>query len=162
LTASLASMGMMAGEPSVGMSKTPLTPEEFAAREPLWNVERQGDQASGSHRTRGGRKAAKEARAPKMEERAGTARSGSAPCVGCRSIRRSKSTLPLWKRPQVQEVLRGVIAFTSRVRAGQVAFGWFVSRNLRPGNNPSCACHVWGLPVEQPRHKEEFVYFCPL
>jgi len=37
LTASLASMGMMAGEPSVGMSKT-LTPEEFAAREPLWNA----------------------------------------------------------------------------------------------------------------------------
>jgi hypothetical protein len=80
-------------------------------------LERQGAQATGSNRTRGGRKAATEARSSKMEGRAGTALSGSAPCAGCRNApRRTQSTLPLWKLPQVQEVLRRVISLLLGLR----------------------------------------------
>ena len=84
------------------------------------HLERQRVQASGSRPKQGDRKAVKEARAPKMEERAGTARSGSAPFSGCRNaLRRPQFPVLLWKRPQVQEVLRQVIAILGEPGRGK-------------------------------------------
>jgi hypothetical protein len=55
-----------------------------------------------------------------MEGRAGTARSGSTSFSGCRNdFRRMQSPVPLWKRPQTQEVLGLVIAFFLAIGRGK-------------------------------------------
>lgn len=56
----------------------------------------------------------KKTRTPKTEQWARSARSGSIPFSACRNtFRRPQSTLPLWQRPEVQEVLRKVISVHS-------------------------------------------------